>query len=229
MVAVLTVVIIFPDIDEVIVATKDRDLSFQVILKVSTLLQRKLLNLEACQLEMVPPRFSVYDPLFSKEAAAAGCSFIQAWIDLTLAAESLIQNLTLPPNTTSFPDATGGITEDCITILRLAAGIPTLVAMVLLVALIVVCARKRRKDGHTQENQRPNDFPDIYDSSEISLENLSSPDMDVKETIEMEETHVYVKTITGIEEISYDAYVPRTEMKKKQNLPRWLLPKRDRK
>ncbi|XP_020852671.1 opalin [Phascolarctos cinereus] len=142
---------------------------------------------------------------------------------------SVIENLTLPPNTTSFPDATGGITADCIIILGLAAGIPTLVAMVLLVALIVVCAQKRRKDGHTQENQRPNDFPDIYGSSEVSLENLSSPDVDVKETIEMEETHVYVKTITGTEELSYDAYFPRTEMGKKPSLPRWLLPKRDRK
>ncbi|XP_074092296.1 opalin [Macrotis lagotis] len=83
---------------------------------------------------------------------------------------SLIQNFTLSPNTTSLPDATGGITEDCILILGLAAGIPTLVAMVLLIALIVVCAQKRRKDAHAQENQRPNDFPDIYDSSEVSLE-----------------------------------------------------------
>ncbi|XP_043846115.1 opalin [Dromiciops gliroides] len=141
----------------------------------------------------------------------------------------LIQNLTLPPNTTSFPGATDVITEGCIIILGLAAGIPTLVAIVLLVALIVVCTRERRKDGHTQENQRPNDFSDVYDSSEVSLENLSSPDMDVKETIEMEETHVYVKTIMGTEELSYDAYFPRTEMEKKPSLPRWLLPKRDRK
>ncbi|XP_036591975.1 opalin [Trichosurus vulpecula] len=148
---------------------------------------------------------------------------------MQIAEMSLNQNLTLPPNTTSFPDAAGGITEGCITILGLAAGIPTLVAMVLLVALIVVCAQKRRKDGHTQENQRPNDFPDIYDSSEVSLENLSSPDMDVRETIEMEETHVYVKTVTGTEELSYDAYFPRTEIEKKHSLPRWLLPKRGRK
>ncbi|XP_007478770.1 opalin [Monodelphis domestica] len=144
---------------------------------------------------------------------------------------SSIQNFTLPPNTTSFPDATDGIIEDCITILAagLAAGIPTLVAMVLLIALIAVCAQKRRKDGHIQEKKRPNDFPDIYDSSEVSLENLSSPDMDVKETIEMEETHVYVKTITGTEELAYDAYFPRTKMEKKQSLPRWLLPKLDKK
>ncbi|XP_051837721.1 opalin [Antechinus flavipes] len=143
---------------------------------------------------------------------------------------NLIQNFTVSPNTTSFPDATDGITEICITILGLAAGIPTLVAMVLLIALIVVCAQKRRKDGHLQEKQRPNDFPDMYESSEVSLENLSSPEMDVKETIEMEETHVYVKTITGTEELSYDdAYFPRTEKGKKQSLPRWLLPKRDKK
>ncbi|XP_068923178.1 opalin [Petaurus breviceps papuanus] len=150
-------------------------------------------------------RFPVYDPQLSEKAAAAGCRSLQACIDLTLAA------------------------EDCVTILGLAAGIPTLVAMVLLVVVIVVCARKRRKDGHTQEKQRPNDLPDLYDSSEVSLENLSSPDMDVKETIEMEETHVYVKTIMGTEELSYDAYFPRTGMEKKQSLPRWLLPKRGRK
>ncbi|XP_019652765.1 opalin isoform X2 [Ailuropoda melanoleuca] len=114
-------------------------------------------------------------------------------------------NFTLLANTTSSPPATSGKEADCGPSLGLAAGIPSLVATALLVALLFTLIRRRRSINESTENPR------------------RSPTHE-KNMMGAEGAHVYVKTVAGSEEPMHDTYRPTVEMERRRGLW-WLMPR----
>uniref|UniRef100_A0A2K6EHG4 Opalin n=1 Tax=Propithecus coquereli TaxID=379532 RepID=A0A2K6EHG4_PROCO len=102
-------------------------------------------------------------------------------------------NFTLPGNT------------DCGPSLGLAAGIPSIVATALLVALLFTWIHRRRSSLESMENPR------------------RSPTHE-KNTMGAQEAHIYVKTVAGREEPMHDTYRPTVEMERRRGLW-WLVPR----
>ncbi|XP_037661246.1 opalin [Choloepus didactylus] len=132
-------------------------------------------------------------------------------------------NFTLPANTTSSPVVPGGKEADCGPSLGLAAGIPSLVATVLLVAfLCTLIHRRRRSSESTEESERPCEISDVFDNPKISENPRRSPTHE--STMGTEEAHVYVKTVAGSEEPVRDIYRPTVEVERRRGLW-WLMPR----
>ncbi|CAK7302460.1 OPALIN [Vulpes lagopus] len=133
-------------------------------------------------------------------------------------------NFTLPANTTSSPAATGGKEADCGPSLGLAAGIPSLVATALLVALLFMLIHRRRSSNEsTEESERPCEISEIYDNPKIAENPRRSPTHE-KNLMGAEGAHVYVKTVAGSEEPMHDTYRPTVEMERRRGLW-WLMPR----
>ncbi|KAF6110445.1 oligodendrocytic myelin paranodal and inner loop protein [Phyllostomus discolor] len=79
-------------------------------------------------------------------------------------------NFTLPANTTSSPVVTGGKEADCGPSLGLAAGIPSLAATALLVALLFTLIHRRRSSSRAsaEESERPCEISEIDDNPKIA-------------------------------------------------------------
>ncbi|NP_001127023.1 opalin [Pongo abelii] len=132
-------------------------------------------------------------------------------------------NFTLPANTTSSP-VTGGKETDCGPSLGLAAGIPSLVATALLVALLFTLIHRRRSSIEAmEESDRPCEISEIDDSPKISENPRRSPTHE-KNTMGAQEAHIYVKTAAGSEEPVHDRYRPTIEMERRRGLW-WLVPR----
>ncbi|XP_039086104.1 opalin [Hyaena hyaena] len=133
-------------------------------------------------------------------------------------------NFTLPANTTSSSVVTGGKETDCGPSLGLAAGIPSLVAAALLVALLSILIRRRsRSKESTEESERPCEISEIYDNPKIAENPRRSPARE-KDITGVEEAHIYVRTVAGNEEPVHDTYRPAVEMERRRGLW-WLVPR----
>ncbi|XP_047616907.1 opalin [Phacochoerus africanus] len=133
-------------------------------------------------------------------------------------------NFTLPANTTSSPVVTGGKGADCGPSLGLAAGIPSLVATALLVALLLILIHRRRRSSEsTEEIERPCEISEIYDNPRVSENPRRSPTHE-KNIMGAEEAHIYVKTVSGSQEPMRDTYRPAVEMERRRGLW-WLIPR----
>ncbi|XP_027954453.1 opalin [Eumetopias jubatus] len=143
---------------------------------------------------------------------------------LGLLTSSFSLNFTLPANTTSSPPATSGKEADCGPSLGLAAGIPSLVATALLVALLFMLIRRRRSSNEsTEESERPCEISEIYDNPKIAENPRRSPTHE-KNLTGAEGAHVYVKTVAGSEEPMHDTYRPPVGMERRRGLW-WLVPR----
>ncbi|XP_006157390.1 opalin [Tupaia chinensis] len=132
-------------------------------------------------------------------------------------------NFTLPANTTSAPVVTGGKEVDCGPSLGIAAGIPSLVATALLVALLFILLHRRRSsDEPAEESERPCEISEIYDNPKVSENPRRSPTQE--NTMGVQEAHIYVKTVSGSEEPMRDTYRPPEEMERRRGLW-WLVPR----
>ncbi|XP_012622707.1 opalin isoform X2 [Microcebus murinus] len=133
-------------------------------------------------------------------------------------------NFTLPGNTTSSPVVTGGKEVDCGPSLGLAAGIPSIVATALLVALLFTWIQRRRSSIESmEESERPCEISEIDESPKISENPRRSPTHE-KNTMGAQEAHIYVKTVAGREEPMHDPYRPTVEMERRRGLW-WLVPR----
>ncbi|KAM6182263.1 opalin [Erethizon dorsatum] len=133
-------------------------------------------------------------------------------------------NFTLPANTTSSPVVTGGKEADCGPSVGLAAGIPSLVATALLVALLFTLVHRRRRSSESaEESERPCEISEIYDNPKISENPRRSP-THKKNTARAQEAHIYVKTVAGSEEPLPDTYHPPEETERRKGLW-WLIPR----
>ncbi|XP_023564882.1 opalin [Octodon degus] len=133
-------------------------------------------------------------------------------------------NFTLPANTTTSPVVTGGKEADCGPSVGLAAGIPSLVATALLVALLFTLFHRRRRSGEpAEEIERPCEITEIYDNPKVSETPRRSP-THMKNTAGTQEAHIYVKTIAGSEEPLPEAYHPPEEIERRRGLW-WLIPR----
>nr|KAF6304141.1 oligodendrocytic myelin paranodal and inner loop protein [Myotis myotis] len=134
-------------------------------------------------------------------------------------------NFTLPANTTSSPVVTGGKEVDCGPSIGLAAGIPSLVVTALLVALLFILIHRRRSSSSesTEEIERPYEISEIDDNPKIA-ENPRRPPTREKNMMGAEEAHIYVKTVSGSEEIMPDTYRPTVEVERRRGLW-WLVPR----
>ncbi|XP_038940465.1 opalin isoform X1 [Rattus norvegicus] len=84
-------------------------------------------------------------------------------------------NFTLPLNTTSSPVATSAKATDCGPSVGLAAGIPSLLATALLVALLFTLIQRRRTtDEPIEETEAPCEISELYDNPKISEKGLDS-------------------------------------------------------
>ncbi|XP_020738807.2 opalin [Odocoileus virginianus] len=141
-------------------------------------------------------------------------------------------NFTLPANTvgtaapayqTSSPVVTGGKGTDCGPSLGLAAGIPSLVATALLVALLFTLIHRRRSSSEsTEESEKPCEITEIYDSPRIAENPRRLPTQE--KNMMGEEAHIYVKTVSGSEESMRDTYRPAVEVERRRGLW-WLIPR----
>ncbi|KAB0405818.1 hypothetical protein E2I00_013739, partial [Balaenoptera physalus] len=150
-------------------------------------------------------------------------------------------NFTLPANT------------DCGPSLGLAAGIPSLVATALLVALLFTLIHQRRSSSEstevissffgsgrvgksrylmnwlwaegvrTHESERPCEISEIYDSPRIAENPRRLPTQE-KNIMGAEEAHIYVKTVSGSEETIRDTHRPAVEVERRRGLW-WLIPR----
>ncbi|XP_019494542.1 PREDICTED: opalin [Hipposideros armiger] len=133
-------------------------------------------------------------------------------------------NFTLPANTTSSPVVTGGKEVDCGPSLGLAAGIPSLVATALLVALLFTLIHRRRSSAESpEESERPCEITEIDDNPKIA-ENPRRVPTHGKTMMGEEETHIYVKTVAGSEEPMHNPHHPPEEMERRRGLW-WLMPR----
>ncbi|XP_007456250.1 PREDICTED: opalin [Lipotes vexillifer] len=142
-------------------------------------------------------------------------------------------NFTLPANTvstavpahqTSSPAVTSGKGADCGPSLGLAAGIPSLVATALLVALLFTLIHQRRSSSEsTEESERPCEISEIYDSPRIAENPRRLPTQE-KNIMGAEEAHIYVQTVSGSEEPIRDTYRPAVEVQRRRALW-WLIPR----
>nr|KAF6425438.1 oligodendrocytic myelin paranodal and inner loop protein [Molossus molossus] len=133
-------------------------------------------------------------------------------------------NFTLPPNTTSSPVVTGGKEADCGPSLGLAAGIPSLAAAALLVALLYTLIRRRGSSSEsTEESERPYEISEIDDNPKIAENPRRAPTRE-KSSTGPGEAHIYVKTVAGSEEPARDTYGPPAETERRRGLW-WLVPR----
>ncbi|XP_012659010.1 opalin isoform X1 [Otolemur garnettii] len=132
-------------------------------------------------------------------------------------------NFTLPGSTTSSP-VTGGKEADCGPSLGLAAGIPSIVATALLVALLFTWIHRRRSSTESmEESERPCEISEIDDNPKILENPRRSPTREMN-TMGAQEAHIYVKTVAGREEPMHDPYRPTVEMERRRGLW-WLIPR----
>ncbi|XP_055976743.1 opalin [Sorex fumeus] len=129
---------------------------------------------------------------------------------------------------TSSPIVTVGKEADCGPSLGVAAGIPSLVATGLMVALvfIVIQQRRRRRSNSSSEtiedSEMPCEISEIYDSPKVAENPARSP---TRENMTgAEEGHIYVKTVSAGEEAPRGAYHPPTEPQRRRGLW-WLMPR----
>uniref|UniRef100_A0A8C0JVW8 Opalin n=1 Tax=Canis lupus dingo TaxID=286419 RepID=A0A8C0JVW8_CANLU len=120
-------------------------------------------------------------------------------------------NFTLPANTVSSAGS------DCGPSLGLAAGIPSLVATALLVALLFMLIHRRRSSNESTEV-----ISSFFGFGCIGR-NQRSPTHE-KNLMGAEGAHVYVKTVAGSEEPMHDTYRPAVEMERRRGLW-WLMPR----
>ncbi|XP_066095233.1 opalin [Saccopteryx bilineata] len=133
-------------------------------------------------------------------------------------------NFTLPANTTPSPVVTDGKEADCGPSLGLAAGIPSLVATALLVALLLTLIHRRRSSSESaEETERPYEISEIDDNPKIAENPRRAPSHE-KNTRGAEEAHIYVKTVAGREEPMPDTYRPSAETESRRGLW-WLVPR----
>ncbi|XP_013839041.1 opalin isoform X1 [Sus scrofa] len=125
---------------------------------------------------------------------------------------------------TSSPVVTSGKGADCGPSLGLAAGIPSLVATALLVALLLILIHRRRRSSEsTEEIERPCEISEIYDNPRVAENPRRSPTHE-KNIMGAEEAHIYVKTVSGSQEPMRDTYRPAVEMERRRGLW-WLIPR----
>uniref|UniRef100_G3SSH6 Opalin n=1 Tax=Loxodonta africana TaxID=9785 RepID=G3SSH6_LOXAF len=138
--------------------------------------------------------------------------------------QSFSLNFTLPANMTASPVVTGGKEADCKSSVGLAAGIPSLAATALLVALLLtLIQRRRRSNDSIEEHERPCEISDIFDNPKISENPRRSPTHD--DVMGTEEGHIYVKTVARSEGAMDDTYRrPPVEMERRRGLW-WLIPR----
>ncbi|KAF6110448.1 oligodendrocytic myelin paranodal and inner loop protein [Phyllostomus discolor] len=134
-------------------------------------------------------------------------------------------NFTLPANTTSSPVVTGGKEADCGPSLGLAAGIPSLAATALLVALLFTLIHRRRSSSRAsaEESERPCEISEIDDNPKIAENPRRAPTRE-RDVMGAEEAHVYVRTVAGSEEPVRDTSRPAAEMERRRALW-WLIPR----
>uniref|UniRef100_A0A8D0MA29 Opalin n=1 Tax=Sus scrofa TaxID=9823 RepID=A0A8D0MA29_PIG len=114
--------------------------------------------------------------------------------------------------------------QDCGPSLGLAAGIPSLVATALLVALLLILIHRRRRSSEsTEEIERPCEISEIYDNPRVAENPRRSPTHE-KNIMGAEEAHIYVKTVSGSQEPMRDTYRPAVEMERRRGLW-WLIPR----
>uniref|UniRef100_A0A8C5YFZ9 Opalin n=1 Tax=Microcebus murinus TaxID=30608 RepID=A0A8C5YFZ9_MICMU len=114
--------------------------------------------------------------------------------------------------------------QDCGPSLGLAAGIPSIVATALLVALLFTWIQRRRSSIESmEESERPCEISEIDESPKISENPRRSPTHE-KNTMGAQEAHIYVKTVAGREEPMHDPYRPTVEMERRRGLW-WLVPR----
>ncbi|XP_028629051.1 opalin [Grammomys surdaster] len=138
--------------------------------------------------------------------------------------KSFSLNFTLPSNTTSSPVATSAKATDCGPSIGLAAGIPSLLATALLVALLFTLIQRRRTINEpVEETEIPCEISELYDNPKISENPRRSPthEMNPRGT---QEGHIYVKTVSGSEEPLPDTYRPPEEIERRRGLW-WLIPR----
>nr|XP_019580337.1 PREDICTED: opalin isoform X2 [Rhinolophus sinicus] len=133
-------------------------------------------------------------------------------------------NFTLPANTPNLIPSYLGSNQDCGPSLGLAAGIPSLVATALLVALLFILIHRRRSSTEsTEESESPCEITEIDDNPKIAENPRRVPTHGTNRMGE-EEGHIYVKTVAGSEEPVHDTYPPPVEMERRRGLW-WLMPK----
>ncbi|XP_041910407.1 opalin [Arvicola amphibius] len=133
-------------------------------------------------------------------------------------------NFTLPANMTPSPVAPSAKADDCGPSIGLAAGIPSLLATVLLVALLFTLIQRRRSvDEPFEESERPCEISELYDNPKVSENPRRSPthEMDPRGA---QEGHIYVKTVSGSEEPLPDTYRRPEEIERRRGLW-WLVPR----
>nr|XP_005008098.1 opalin isoform X2 [Cavia porcellus] len=126
------------------------------------------------------------------------------------------------------PVVTRAKEADCGPSVGLAAGIPSLAATALLVALLFTLVhrrkrRRRRSSTSAEESERPCEIVDIYDNPKISENPRRSP-THMKNTAGAQEAHIYVKTVAGSEEPLPDTYHPPEDIERRRGLW-WLIPR----
>uniref|UniRef100_A0A673TVL2 Opalin n=1 Tax=Suricata suricatta TaxID=37032 RepID=A0A673TVL2_SURSU len=125
---------------------------------------------------------------------------------------------------TSSPVVTGGKETDCGPSLGVAAGIPSLAATALLVALLFILIRRRSSSKESaEESERPCEISELYDNPKIAEHPRRSPTQE-KGIMGAEEAHIYVRTVAGSEEPAHDTYRPTVEMERRRGLW-WLVPR----
>ncbi|XP_045363450.1 opalin isoform X1 [Camelus bactrianus] len=138
--------------------------------------------------------------------------------------QSFLLNFTLPVNTTPSPVVTSGKRADCGRSLGLAAGIPSLVATALLVALLFTLIHRRRSSHEsTEESERPCEISEIFDNPRI-VENPRGSPTHGKNVTGADAARIFVKTESGGEEPMRDPYHPAVEMERRRGLW-WLIPR----
>uniref|UniRef100_G1PDD9 Opalin n=1 Tax=Myotis lucifugus TaxID=59463 RepID=G1PDD9_MYOLU len=134
-------------------------------------------------------------------------------------------NFTLPANTTSSPVVTGGKEVDCGPSIGLAAGIPSLVATALLVALLFTLIHRRRSSSSESTEVISSVLGLVVVTPTWPVaENPRRPPTREKNMMGAEEAHIYVKTVSGSEEIMPDTYRPTVEVERRRGLW-WLVPR----